>query len=74
MGVGEAARGESEHRSNGGNYSPTPSPVTRGLGGTGAEGGGAGWGGEERGSVCHYPESSWLETSAAVPADFTMNG
>lgn len=61
---------ESAHLSDGGNYSTTPSPVTRGLGV---------WGrfkGRPVGTLrhgvggCCYPESNWPETSCAVPADF----
>ncbi len=70
----KGARRESAHLSNGGNYSATPSPVTRGLGEWGCFKGRQG-GTRSRGvGGCCYPESNWPETSCAVPADFHNDG
>lgn len=62
---------KSVHLSSGGNYSMTPSPVTRGLGERGLLQLEAGRDGERRkvGGCC-YPKSNWPETSCAVPANF----
>lgn len=66
----KGARRESAHLSNGGNYSTTPSPVTRGSGGWGCFKGRLGGIGRHGVGGCRYPESNWPETSCAVPADF----
>lgn len=58
------------HLSGGGNYSTTPSPVTRGLGEWGCFKGRLGGTGRHGVGGCCYPKSNWPETSCAVPADF----